>query len=102
MFEDPVGTAPLHGMAQSMPFWRIAHEAGWWCAHDVRTVVVSGPNVMLHFVSNMRLAGMEPATMGVFESQTLNAEGKIIHARACCDEWCGQEIKASRSDGVLP
>ena len=85
IFEDPVGTTPLHGMAQIMPFWRMAHEAGWWCAHDVRSVVVSGRHVMLHFISNMRLPGMEPATMEVFESQTFNAEGKIVHVRAYFD-----------------
>ena len=85
IFEDPVGTTPLQGMAQIMPFWRMADEAGWWCAHDVRTVVVSGPHVMLHFISNMRLPGLEPATMEVFESQTFNAEGKITHVRVYFD-----------------
>jgi hypothetical protein len=51
----------------------------------VRSVVTSGPHVMLHFISNMRLPGLEPATMEVFESQTFNEEGKIVHLRAYFD-----------------
>ena len=49
------------------------------------TVVTSGPHVMLHFISNMRLPGLEPATMEVFESQTFNEDGKIVHLRAYFD-----------------
>jgi steroid delta-isomerase len=85
IFEDPVGTAPLRGMAQIMPFWKQAAEAGWWAGHDLRTVVATGRDVMLHFISHMSLPGLEPATMEVFESQTFNEAGKIIHLRAYFD-----------------
>ena len=85
IFEDPVGSTPLHGMDQIMPFWEMAHEAGWWCAHDVRSIVVTGQEVMLHFISNMSLPGLEPTSMEVFESQKFNADGKIVHLRAYFD-----------------
>jgi steroid delta-isomerase len=85
VFEDPVGAQPLRGMAQIMPFWKQAHEAGWWCGHDLRSVVVSGQEVMLHMVSHMSLPGLEPATMEVFESQAFNDAGKIVHLKAYFD-----------------
>jgi hypothetical protein len=40
---------------------------------------------MLHFISNMRLPGLEPATMEVFESQTFDEGGRIVHLRAYFD-----------------
>lgn len=85
VFEDPVGSRPLRGMAEIMPFWKQAHDAGWWCGHDLRSVVVSGQEVMLHFISNMSLPGLEPATMEVFESQAFNDAGKIVHLKAYFD-----------------
>ena len=85
IFEDPVGAKPLRGMAEIMPFWKLAADAGWWAGHDLRSVVATGREVMLHFISHMSLPGLEPATMEVFETQAFNEAGKIVHLKAYFD-----------------
>jgi steroid delta-isomerase len=88
IFEDPVGAAPICGLPAIVKFWQGAKDIRWWAAHDVRRVVVCGNEVMLHFVSTMRVPGLKQAAMEVFEQQVFNAAGKIAHVRAYFDENC--------------
>jgi steroid delta-isomerase len=88
VFEDPVGSVPLRGLPAIVKFWQGAKDIRWWAAHDVRRVVVSGNEVMLHFVSTMKVPGLEKATMEVYEVQAFNAAGKISSVKAYFDADC--------------
>jgi steroid delta-isomerase len=88
VFEDPVGAKPLRGIAEIVKFWEGAKDIRWWAAHDVRRVVVSGNEVMLHFVSTMKVPGLETARMEVFEVQVFNDAGKISHVKVYFDKDC--------------
>jgi steroid delta-isomerase len=88
VFEDPVGAKPLRGLAEIVKFWEGAKDIQWWAAHDVRRVVVSGNEVLLHFVSTMKVPGLEKATMEVFEVQVFNDAGKISHVKVYFDADC--------------
>jgi steroid delta-isomerase len=88
IFEDPVGAEPIRGLSAIVKFWEGATDIRWWAAHDVRRVVVSGNEVMLHFISTMRVPGMKQATMEVFEQQVFNEAGKIAHVKVYFDENC--------------
>jgi steroid delta-isomerase len=88
VFEDPVGAKPLRGIAEIVKFWEGAKDIQWWAAHDVRRVVVSGNEVLLHFVSTMKVPGLETARMEVFEVQVFNDAGKISHVKVYFDAEC--------------
>jgi steroid delta-isomerase len=88
IFEDPVGAPPMRGLPAIVKFWEGAREIRWWAAHDVRRVVVCGNEVMLHFVSTMRVPGLKQAAMEVFEQQVFNEAGKIAHVRVFFDADC--------------
>ena len=88
VFEDPVGATPLRGISEIVRFWEGARDIQWWAAHDVRRVVVSGNEVMLHFVSTMKVPGLETARMEVFEVQVFNDAGKISHVKVYFDAEC--------------
>ena len=88
VFEDPVGAKPLRGIAEIVKFWQVARDIQWWAAHDVRRVVVTGNEVMLQFVSTMKVPGLETARMEVFEVQVFNDAGKISHAKVYFDADC--------------
>ena len=88
IFEDPVGAAPICGLPAIVKFWQGAKDIQWWAAHDVQRVVVCGNEVMLHFVSTMRVPGLKQAAMEVFEQQVFNEAGKIAHVRAYFDADC--------------
>jgi steroid delta-isomerase len=88
VFEDPVGAKPLRGIAEIVKFWEGAKEIQWWAAHDVRRVVVSGNEVLLHFVSTMKVPGLETAKMEVFEVQAFDDAGKISHVKVYFDADC--------------
>jgi steroid delta-isomerase len=88
IFEDPVGTKPLRGIAEIVKFWQGAKDIRWWAAHDVRRLVVCGNEVMLHFVSTMKVPGLEKAAMEVFEVQAFNDAGKICSVKAYFDADC--------------
>jgi steroid delta-isomerase len=88
IFEDPVGAEPIRGLPAIVKFWEGARAIRWWAAHDVRRVVVSGNEVMLHFVSTMRVPGLKQAAMEVFEQQVFNDAGKIAHVRVYFDSDC--------------
>ncbi|MBS0377167.1 MAG: nuclear transport factor 2 family protein [Proteobacteria bacterium] len=87
-FEDPVGAQPLRGIKAIVEFWQGAKDIRWWAAHDVRRIVVSGNEVMLHFVSTMRVPGLTTARMEVYEVQAFNAAGKICSVKAYFDSDC--------------
>jgi steroid Delta-isomerase len=88
IFEDPVGAKPLSGITEIMKFWQGAKDIRWWAAHDLRRIVICGNEVMLHFVSTMKVPGLEKASMEVFEIQAFNDAGKIAHVRAFFDADC--------------
>ena len=68
---------------------RICDELGVsWAAHDLRKIVVCGNEVMLHFISTMRVPGLEKAAMEVFELQVFNDAGKIAKVRVFFDAEC--------------
>jgi len=90
IFEDPVGAPPIRGLPAIVKFWEGAKDIRWWAAHDVRRVVVCGNEVMLHFVSTMRVPGLKQSSMEVFEQQVFNEAGKIAHVRVYFDENCLQ------------
>lgn len=90
IFEDPVGAPPIRGLPAIVKFWEGAKDIRWWAAHDVRRVVVCGNEVMLHFVSTMRVPGLKQSAMEVFEQQVFNEAGKIAHVRVYFDENCLQ------------
>ena len=69
-------------------FWQGATDIRWWAAHDVRRVVVTGNEVMLHFVSTMKVPGLATSRMEVYEIQAFNAAGKICSVKAYFDEAC--------------
>jgi steroid Delta-isomerase len=87
-FEDPVGSAPLRGLDAIVKFWRGAKDIRWWAAHDVRRVVVTGNEVMLHFVSTMKVPGLETSRLEVYEVQAFNDAGKICSVKAYFDVAC--------------
>ncbi len=87
-FEDPVGVPPLRGIVAIKQFWQGAKDIRWWAAHDVRRVVVTGNEVMLHFVSTMKVPGLAPARMEVYEVQAFNDAGKISSVKAYFDADC--------------
>jgi len=86
IFEDPVGSKPFRGKAEIMKFWQGAKEIRWWAAHDLRRVTICGNEVMLHFISTMKVPGLEKAAMEVFELQVFNDAGKITQVRVFFDE----------------
>jgi len=88
VFEDPVGSTPLRGIAEIMKFWQGARDIRWWAAHDVRRVVVCGNEVMLHFVSTMKVPGLATSRMEVYEVQAFNPAGKISSVKAYFDAEC--------------
>ena len=88
VFEDPVGAKPLRGIAEIVKFWEGATAIKWWAAHDVRRVVISGNEVLLHFVSTMKVPGLEKAAMEVYEVQVFNDAGKISHVKVYFDADC--------------
>ena len=90
IFEDPVGAPPIRGLPAIVKFWEGAKDIRWWAAHDVRRVVVCGNEVMLHFVSTMRVPGLKQSSMEVFEQQVFDEAGKIAHVRVYFDENCLQ------------
>ena len=90
IFEDPVGAPPIRGLPAIVKFWEGAKDIRWWAAHDVRRVVVCGNEVMLHFVSTMRVPGLKQSSMEVFEQQVFNEAGKIAHVRVYFDDNCLQ------------
>jgi len=87
-FEDPVGSPPLRGLDAIIKFWQGAKDIRWWAAHDVRRVVVTGNEVMLHFVSTMKVPGLQTSRMEVYEVQAFNAAGKICSVKAYFDVAC--------------
>lgn len=87
-FEDPVGSASVRGLDAIVKFWRGATDIRWWAAHDVRRVVVTGNEVMLHFVSTMKVPGLETSRMEVYEIQAFNEAGKICSVKAYFDVAC--------------
>ncbi|MBS0580703.1 MAG: nuclear transport factor 2 family protein [Proteobacteria bacterium] len=87
-FEDPVGSTVLRGLDAIIKFWQGAKDIRWWAAHDVRRVVVTGNEVMLHFVSTMKVPGLETSRMEVYEVQAFNAAGKICSVKAYFDVAC--------------
>lgn len=87
-FEDPVGTTPLRGLDAIIKFWQGARDIRWWAAHDVRRVVITGNEVMLHFMSTMKVPGLETSRMEVYEVQAFNAAGKISSVKAYFDVAC--------------
>jgi steroid delta-isomerase len=87
-FEDPVGSPPVRGLDAIIKFWETARVIRWWAAHDVRRVVVTGNEVMLHFVSTMKVPGLETSRMEVYEIQAFNAAGKICSVKAYFDVAC--------------
>jgi steroid delta-isomerase len=87
-FEDPVGSTVLRGLDAIVKFWQGAKDIRWWAAHDVRRIVVTGNEVMLHFVSTMRVPGLETSRMEVYEVQAFNAAGKICRVKAYFDAAC--------------
>ncbi len=87
-FEDPVGSTVLRGLDAIIKFWQGAKDIRWWAAHDVRRVVVTGNEVMLHFVSTMKVPGLETSRMEVYEVQAFNAAGKICSVKAYFDVTC--------------
>lgn len=87
-FEDPVGGTLVRGLDAIIKFWEGATDIRWWAAHDVRRVVVTGNEVMLHFVSTMKVPGLTTSRMEVYEIQAFNAAGKICSVKAYFDEAC--------------
>jgi steroid Delta-isomerase len=87
-FEDPVGSTPIRGLPAIIKFWEGAKDIRWWAAHDVQRVVVTGNEVMLHFISTMKVPGLETSRMEVYEIQAFNAAGKIASVKAYFDVAC--------------
>jgi limonene-1,2-epoxide hydrolase len=86
--EEPVGAVRIGGLDALTAFWKGSVDAGWRCTNHLQRLVVNGDEALVHFRSDLSLAGEGAVTLEVFETLVFNEHGRIQRLRAYNDVTC--------------
>lgn len=67
MIEDPVGSAPLCGLAAIREFWRHAEAAGYAFAPSLEVFIPGGREALIRFEMGMSRPGEAPQVLTIHE-----------------------------------
>jgi steroid Delta-isomerase len=88
VFEDPVGTRPLHGKSELEAFWRSFDGSPMALDPVLDRVVLCGKEALIIFRLGMSLPGMGSTELLIHETLVFDDGGKIAQVRAYWDERC--------------
>ena len=86
--EEPVGTAPMVGIAALRGFWEASHAAGWRAELTLEQLVTGGNEALFVFTARLSTAEAGAARLRVFEHLVFDAAGRIVRLRAFNDVGC--------------